>query len=85
MTIKMKDVFGLGQGVSFPVSMTDDQCRYCYIAVGAYDANQERIDELTELLQLCVDGMYSQSGRVTKKTAIKLMAACQKKLVEFPK
>ena len=45
---------------------------------------REEIDELTELLQLCVNDMYKPSGKISKKTAMKLMAACQKKIVEFP-
>lgn len=47
-------------------------------------SNRERIKELTELLQLCVNDMYKPSGKISKKTAMKLMSACQKKLVDFP-
>ncbi len=48
------------------------------------DDQQTEINELTELLQLCVNDMYKPSGKISKKTAMKLMAACQKKIVEFP-
>lgn len=40
--------------------------------------------ELKALLQLCVDDMYSPSGKINKKTAIKLMVACQEGIVDFP-
>ena len=41
-------------------------------------------DELTSLLQMCVNDMYSPSGKIKKKTARKLMAACEKGLVNYP-
>ena len=41
-------------------------------------------EELTSLLQLCVNDMYSPSGKIKKKTARKLMAACEKGLVNYP-
>ncbi len=40
--------------------------------------------ELTSLLQMCVNDMYSPSGKIKKGTARKLMAACQKGLVNYP-
>lgn len=40
--------------------------------------------DLKALLQLCVDDMYSPSGKIKKKTVRKLMAACQKGIVDFP-
>lgn len=45
---------------------------------------ESKAAELKMLLQLCVDDMYSPSGKIKKKTAIKLMAACQKGIVDFP-
>ena len=39
---------------------------------------------LKKLLQLCVNDMYSPSGKIKKPTARKLMAACQKGAVNFP-
>ena len=41
-------------------------------------------DELISLLQMCVNDMYSPSGKIKKKTAKKLMAACEKGLVNYP-
>ena len=43
-----------------------------------------RIEELTNLLQLCVNDMYKPSGKISKPTASKLLSACQRELVEFP-
>lgn len=40
--------------------------------------------ELQKLLQLCVNDMYSTSGKIKKPTARKLLAACQKGIVDFP-
>ncbi len=40
--------------------------------------------ELTSLLQMCVNDMYTPSGKIKKKTARKLTAACQKGLVNYP-
>ena len=45
--------------------------------------NDENL-ELKKLLQLCVNDMYSPSGKIKKPTARKLMAACQKGIVNFP-
>jgi len=43
-----------------------------------------KIEELTSLLQLCVNDMYKPSGKISKTTARKLLSACQRKLVRFP-
>jgi len=43
----------------------------------------EPIDTI-ELLQLCVNDMYSPTGRIKKSTGRKLMAACQQGIVDFP-
>ncbi len=48
--IKKSDVFGPKQSPSFGLTMTTEQCRYCYNAFNDYDANQERIVELESKL-----------------------------------
>jgi hypothetical protein len=46
------------------------------------DKAQKRV---TELLQLCVNDMYSPSGKISISTARKLVKACADGVVKFPK
>ncbi len=55
---------------------------------------QNTIDELNQLsdenkafkylLQLCVHDLYSPTGKLKKKTGLKLMAMCQKGILNYP-
>jgi len=49
-----------------------------------YKKKDERIAELTELLQMCSDDMYMGTGIIRKKTALKLMAAQRAGLINAP-
>ena len=56
--------------------------------VANFDDKDERlIDEiisLHEATQMCANDLYSPSGKIKKKTSYKLMALCQKKVLNFP-
>ena len=55
-------------------------------AVANFD-NESDVDEIInthKVAQLCVYDMYSYTGKVKKKTAMKLMALCQNKTLSFP-
>jgi len=41
--IKMSDVFEIGKSMSFASHWSDKKCKYAYIAINAYDHNQELI------------------------------------------
>jgi hypothetical protein len=50
----------------------------------SFKQKDERIAELTELLQMCSDDMYTGTGIIRKKTAIKLMTAQRAGLINAP-
>lgn len=74
--------YEIGEAYDEPIMVEDLEGEYV-----SYDdilASERKVEELTNLLQLCVNDMYKSSGKISKPTARKLLSACQRESVEFP-